>query len=443
VRILILFISGWTALFFAQPVAHGTSTPEITITPDRAFFGDTVKIALQGFEKNQLVTVSAVSTNSAGQIWESHAEFRTDWHGRVNLAAQAPVSGTYRRADAMGLFWSMSRVPGKKATNKSTDNAATNVDFVQITAKVNEQVLAAATFHGCRLAPGVERIPVHDHGLRGVLYLPPGKKPHPGVIVLGGSEGGIGMIEFDAAYLASKGYAALALGYFRYEGLPESLENIRLEYFETAINWLEARKDVRHDGVAVLGHSRGAELALKLGATFSQIRAVVAFSPSSVIWGGIGSGSARQSAWIYHGRALPFMNGKLTSEQRKEMDLINWTNSMAGTRWCEIQLENKTAVDNAAIPVEKINGPVLLISGNEDQLWPSTEMSDMVMDRLKENNHPFPDERLSYPNVGHFIPLPHSPDLVPGGDVESTAAAGVDSWGHMIKFLNAGFRHKR
>ena len=44
----------------------------------------------------------------------------------------------------------------------------------------------------------------------------------------------------------------------------------------------------------------------------------------------------------------------------------------------------------ASIAVEKINGPVMVISGTDDQLWPSTRFSEMVIERLEAHDHPFP-----------------------------------------------------
>ena len=51
-------------------------------------------------------------------------------------------------------------------------------------------------------------------------------------------------------------------------------------------------------------------------------------------------------------------------------------------------MENTAAMEEAAIEVENINGPVLLISGTRDEQWPSMEMSELMMTRLKDNNFP-------------------------------------------------------
>jgi dienelactone hydrolase len=319
----------------------------------------------------------------------------------------------------------------------------------QVIADVNGQAVATAMLQRFFIAPGVERIPVHDGNVRGTFFVPTGKGPHPGVIVLSGSEGGLN--EANAAFLASKGFAALALAYFNYEDLPKTLENIPLEYFEAGINWLETRKEVRSNEIAVMGGSRGGELALLVGSTFSQIKAVVAIAPSSVLWSSVNDPA--QAAWTYQGRALPFMGSQdLTPDQQKQMGKILQTTPLSSTPLFQMQLENRAAVKKASIPVEKINGPVLLISGNDDQLWPSSILADMVMERLKQAKHPFPDRHLAYEGAGHYIPFPNLPATVNklgdpstrtefalGGDPEHTAAAGADAWTRIVEFLHTTF----
>ena len=428
--------------------------PRIEVTPKRAFIDQPVKILLRDFPARCLVTVQLVTTNLAGQAMQSHAEFLTDRRGNASLATQAPKSGSYRLADPAGLFWSLSIAGSNTAALKK---GLAPRGYV-LTASVGDRTVATATLERFILSPGVRKINVRDHGLRGSLFLPAGKGPWPGIIVLGGSDGGV--IEAPAAYLAAKGYAAFALAYFDYEDLPMSLENIPLEYFQTAIHWLQARDDIKPNSVAVMGASRGGELALLLGATFPDVHAVVAISASCVLWGGLSTnaGAWPQPAWIYHGKPLPFMPEiKLTDDQQRELWQLSRTNSAAvDLAWLSFQLENKAAVAKATIPVEKINGSVLLISGDDDKLWPSTEMENLAMKRLDEARHPFPDRHLAYRGAGHMIPFAYTPTtvnmiihpvtkerIVLGGDPEDTAAAAADVWPRVIDFLNQSLKRDR
>jgi dienelactone hydrolase len=95
------------------------------------------------------------------------------------------------------------------------------------------------------------------------------------------------------------------------------------------------------------------------------------------------------------------------------------------------------------IPVENIHGPVLLIAGKDDQIWPSSLMATRLMKRLRSHGHPYADEHLSYDNAGHWIPcgyLPtageqHRMKLGIGGTPEGTASAQADSWPKVLEFL--------
>ena len=63
-----------------------------------------------------------------------------------------------------------------------------------------------------------------------------GAGPFPGIIDLFGSGGGL--CEYRASLLAGHGFAVLALAYFRFEDLPDFLDDMHLEYFEEAVDFM-------------------------------------------------------------------------------------------------------------------------------------------------------------------------------------------------------------
>lgn len=434
------------------------AVPRIEITPNPAFIDQPIKILLRDFPARRPLAVQLAFTDRLG-YWQSHADFLTDRHGNADLATQAPISGTYRHADPGGLFWSLKLVGSNSPTQGFTNTGSSSSSgwHLTLSASVNGGTAVTATIDRLFLSPGVRQIQVREHGLRGTLFLPAGKGPWPAVIVVGGSGGGLPGNQ--AEFLAAKGYAAFALAYFNYQDLPTSLENIPLEYFQTAIHWLQARDDIRPNSIAVLGTSRGGELALLLGATFPEIHAVVAISGSSVLWGGLGTNadSYLQPAWTWQGKPLLFMDSSHPSrEQQEKFQRLEKQNSLAYAPWFQVLLDDKAAAARASIPVEKINGPVMLISGKADELWPSTEMADMVMKRLKQARHPFPDRHLAYPGAGHALSFPNTPTtlttivhpvtkdkLAMGGDPEHIAAAATDAWPRIVKFLNRSLSRDR
>jgi acetyl esterase/lipase len=135
-------------------------------------------------------------------------------------------------------------------------------------------------------APAPVRTTVTANGLVADLYTPAEMNGRlPAIIVLGGSEGGLGNAgAWEAWLIASHGYVALHVSYFNAPGQTQRLALIPLEYFKTAIDWLRSQPEVDPDRVGIMGTSIGGETALVVASYYSEIKIVIAAAPSSVIW---------------------------------------------------------------------------------------------------------------------------------------------------------------
>lgn len=245
-----------------------------------------------------------------------------------------------------------------------------------------------------------ETLPVNHGKVNAELFVGNGEM-QPLIVGLGGSEGGNAWASDywkpqRDRYLA-QGYSFLAIGYFGMEGTPEKLDRIALEGIHDAI--LKAAKSPQVDGrcIAVIGGSKGGELALTLGSHYKDIKAVVGIVPSHAVFAGL-TDAMTTSSFTYQNKQLHFVP-------------VPWSTTPALLggdlrKAFEIMLEDKKGVEQAAIKVEKINGPVFLISGTRDELWPSSEMSEMAVRRLKEKNFPYYHEHLAI-DGGHTQPLKH------------------------------------
>lgn len=135
--------------------------------------------------------------------------------------------------------------------------------------------------------------------------------PRPAVLLLGGSEGGLGSgAKQMALSLQEEGFTVLHLAYFGAPEQPDALERIPLELFDQALEWLKEQPGVDPERLAVVGASKGAEAALLVATRRSDLSAVVAGMPTNVAWNGIDwarNGQSPYSSWTASGEEVPTM----------------------------------------------------------------------------------------------------------------------------------------
>ena len=394
----------------------------LRVEPETVVVDQLPRITAVGLQPGQTATITAQIRTTRDRLFAS-ATFRADARGIVSLDRDAPESGSYAGVDATGLLWSV--LPDSTRPDQADAPAADLADLpefkppapvvIGLELRVEGRTIAVARITQTFLAPGVRRVALRENGRVGTLFLPPaGRRPSSAILVLGGSEGG--QSTERAMLLAAHGHAALALAYFRDDGLPSHLANIPLEYFGRALKWLAAQSDVAGAPLAVLGASRGAEAALLIAATYPDVRAVVAYAPSSIAWSGIpvNGSNAPVSAWTLRGEPVSFAAGKRT-------------------------LDDQDSVAKYAIQVERVRGPILLLAGADDKLWPSARMARMVNERFQRLQHSYASTVLVYPDAGHAIAFPYlavAPRLSLGGTVTGTANADRESWQAVLAFLH-------
>ncbi len=424
--------------------------PGIVVDRPTALVDAAISISLRGFPPRQPVTIKAVQHFPSSTRWQAEATFAADDDGCVEVSKQAPVEGTYEGVSPMGLFWSAERLPGE--AQMPAGESVMWPRTVDLEAWGAEGTRGLLTIERHVAGSGVTRQPIESEGVVGTLFLPPGIGPHPAVIVLSGGGGGID--EHWGAILASHGYAALSLAYFNAPGLPRGLVNIPLEYFENAIRWMRDQPWLRDHFLAVWGPSRGGELALLLGATFPDINAVIAWVPSGVVFWALGQsepGDTRpRAAWTYRGKPLSCLQKNnpyagIDPAEPESGQPVAWAPAYLD------HLKDADAVERATIPVEKIRGPVLLVSGTDDQMWPSSALADIAVRRLEAHDFAFPFQHLRYEGAGHTIKVPYGPLTVrvsglgvegfagrlysQGGTAKADAEAGVDAWRRQLSFI--------
>ena len=269
----------------------------------------------------------------------------------------------------------------------------------------------------------LERIPVRVNGLVGTLFMPKNPIGAPAVVSLTGVMGGLW--EEPAEALARAGIPALALAVNNFEDRPTRFSQLPVEYVVQAVDWL--RQTVRPKGkrVVLRGWSRGGELALLTASLSPTVNGVMAYAPRCYVAleqnkpNNFGDPTAA-AAFTWQGK--PVSGVPLPEAMRADP-------------------ANPSLEDLHGIAVERIAGPILLISGQADTGLSGTtpDLScAAAMRRLELYKSPWRRSHHSYPNAGHEIagPMPFRGPVQSGGTIEENNAAIAASWPLALSFLN-------
>lgn len=416
----------------------------LKIEPSDALIDVPRVITVDGLNPAEIVQIDTCTVRGHAVPWRSRITVQADASGVIDLSRDAPLSGSYRGVDSMGWCWS--QVPDETGARDLFPDHVQEPLHTRITV-VREQ---GPTWEGDLVqrlaAAGVQRHEVRDNGLVGTVFTPATPGPHPAILILNGSGGGIN--EPRAALWASHGFTAFALGYFKAPGLSPYISNTPLEYFEVGLQWLRTRYAPLGDFVAIAGQSRGGELVLLLGSLFpEQVSAVLGYVPSAVVncaQNACDPALGREGfAWLYQGKGIPHVWA-----DNATASWAPWDTGPEPRRHTDAlltSLDDPAAVERARIAVEKLQCPVLLLSGGDDGSWPSTRYCHMVTESLRD--HPYDVEHHDYPLAGHSILFPYVPTTqleyrhpvsgrvsTSGGSPAVNAQADQHSWQAALAF---------
>ncbi|MDQ2681221.1 MAG: acyl-CoA thioesterase/BAAT N-terminal domain-containing protein [Candidatus Eremiobacteraeota bacterium] len=438
------------ALFFGASLfgVANAAIPKLSVSPVVALLDQPIQIRVSGLKHDQVADLMLRRVDAKGN-WTSSVRCRANSSGAIDLATCLPLAGTYSGADAMGLFWSLHPPAGLSG---SILGPRPDTYRYMLQLRANGRTLAQTQLTRTAQSPLVQEIALPTT-LIGKAFAPTAVGKHPAILIVGGSEGGHSLDTF-AQVLAARGFVCLSLAYFAESTLPKQLVDVPLETVQSGLAWLTARPDVDGAHIGMMGVSKGGELTLLSASMFPQIKAAVALVPSSVVWMGITQSPGPQpSSWTYHGAPLDFVPGDPKAGMALGMQFAKHQPISLEPMYSE-SLQNTAAANKAAIAVEQINGPVLLVSGDSDAMWPSSPMSDAVMARLAVHHHPFADQHLHYKNAGHTAFFPYGPaygmtqDKQPwggfnfGGSDSGDARAAEDAWPKIVRFLDTALANK-
>ncbi len=418
---------------------------KIIVEPAIALFDEKINTRISGVSPFGKVKIRATMCLpwAVNTIFESFAWFTADSEGTVDLSVQKPDSGTYDFIDAMGLIVSMKMVKGKleDIVKKISANNSLFIEFI-------------AEYGNNTVCTKIERLfkrgdiktqKIAD-GFVGELFYNTNHN-NKTIVLLGGSDGNMSALSLIAAPLASYGYNVLSVAYFNDTGLPKKLAEIPLDYFDSVFQWLQKNPVTIGNEFYLHGTSKGGELALLLAVRYPFIKKVTVFAPHAYCFQGLNYRNV--SSWAMAGRPLPFIR----LENRRLF--LNMLHCFIKNKPFGYAYTYKTGIaqavnkEEARIKIENAKADILLIAGENDNIWNSSDGCDDIMDTLKRNNYNYSFNLLKYKDAGHPFPLPYiiplpvtlsmrmAPRLVfqTGGTIAGNAYAQADSWRKTIEFF--------
>ncbi|XP_006731015.1 peroxisomal succinyl-coenzyme A thioesterase [Leptonychotes weddellii] len=395
----------------------------------RCSWDEPVRIVVRGLAPRQPVTLRASLRDEKGARFRAHARYQADAGGLLDLARAPALGGSFVGLEPMGLLWALEPdKPFWRFVKRDVQTPfAVELEVLDGHEPDAGRVLGRAVHERDFLRPGVRREPVRAGRVRATLFLPPGPGPFPGIIDIFGIGGGL--MEYRASLLAGHDFATLALAYYNFEDLPKEIDGIHLDYFEEALCYMLQHSKVKGPGIGLLGISLGADICLSMASFLKNISATVSIN---------GSGFSGNRAIYYKQTCIPSLGHdfrRIKVAFSGLLDIVDIRNDIVGGH------ENPSM-----IPIEKAQGPILFIVGQDDHNWRSELYTQIASKRLQAHGKEKP-QIISYPGTGHFIEPPYFPlcpasvhtlvnkPVIWGGEPRAHSKAQEDAWKQILTFF--------
>ncbi|XP_069017912.1 acyl-coenzyme A thioesterase 1 [Embiotoca jacksoni] len=394
----------------------------------RCLFDKLVQVKVEGLAAHKAVELRSKVVDDRGMVFKASALYTADETGRVDVSRAPSLGGSYTGVEPMGLFWALApETPHNKLLKKNV--LSPTLVELQALNKETGELLASETNERGYMTEGMKRIPVQEGKIRGVLFIPPGDGPFPGIVDLylfGG-----GLTEPRASLLASKGFVVLALAYQRYQDLPKNPANLDLEYFEEAVTYLRRRAEVKGPRVGIISISHSGGLAMAMSSFLSGISATVcinACNANTVI------------PLHYKDIVIPPLPYVIKNVKFTDSGLLDIRDVLT-----DPSLEtNKPSL----MPIERASCQFLFAASEDDHNWNSALFAEQAAATLR-NHGKASFQLVTYPKAGHFLEAPHTPycasgihaaigsAVLFGGEPKAHVEAQLDLWDRVQEFFKS------
>lgn len=279
------------------------------------------------------------------------------------------------------------------------------------------------------------------------LFVAAGGVTKPGILMLHGSEGGASdHLHKDGQALAEQGFHVLAFCYFGCEGRPDQIAEIPLDETVRALRWLKDSAYVAGRKVGIYGGSRGAEQAVLIASLLESadlLSAVAVSAPFDYVMVSFDPNDENSTvsgvaAWSWKGKPLPSALEKLMTQATESGEsgdenfpdydpyyydpyyydpsyydpnyqqasafeppfcMVPGEPALLNTMVATTDVLDINAYGAAGrIEIEKYRGPLLLIHGMNDGLWPVEASKRLERARARTKAY----TKAIYPGTCHY-----------------------------------------
>lgn len=248
--------------------------------------------------------------------------------------------------------------------------------------------------------------------LAGTLTVPQKEGPHPAVLLISGSEENDreeqGLFTYLADRLGKNGSLVLR---FDKRGIGSSggnsksvTDSERFNDAKAALSYLLNRKDADAERVIIVGHDKGAFYAAKIAAEAKNIKALILMSPLITLAGQTDlnfdnlNEMASTLKWDeqYLKLAIKSRMGTIEKVRSAKSDWVHILRER-----CFLRKLREVLEENPIDIIRKVECPVLILHGKEDELIPSKDVAnlDKALEDSGNKNH----KLIYYGYLGHFL----------------------------------------
>lgn len=210
-------------------------------------------------------------------------------------------------------------------------------------------------------------------------------------------------------WLNKSGVSAMGIGPEKYM---KGVHNWPLENIENAVHFLKSQG---YDRFGVIGSSFGSNMALSAAARIPEITLTIALTPNDWVYWGIFNdkldGTSErpadgESAFTWRGKPLPYIPSpykhpdywNIFIKEGKERG-----DAFASLNLHDLAEEKHPVTEAERIPVENINGYLLLAGAKDDVMWNTCRGISRMKKKIEESNSNCKLEVLIYEHCSHFI----------------------------------------